>query len=145
MSTSEADQLVYAVDPARLRPGGWCRRRQRMIGEGDIAAAYSADKIGMGAPVRKPFEWQGSLWVTVGTNHLEPSAKAYRLIDPAVFDGEPTTYGAKTRDSEAARRDPLGFYHGLSVRQAGRTLLLCGPPALFVEGESEQLDLFGAA
>lgn len=132
------------VDPARLAAGYWCHRADRMIGEGDIHASYSADRIGMGKPIRKPFTWQGGNWVCVGTAHCggELSAEAYRLIDPRMFDGEPLTYAEKTMHADIARRDENGFYHGIRVKRAGREFVLCGPPLTFVAGESEQLELF---
>ena len=45
----------YRVDPPRLASGTWCHTRDRQIGEGDISASYSADKIGLEGKVRKPF------------------------------------------------------------------------------------------
>jgi hypothetical protein len=136
---------TFAIDPARLAHGQWCHRREKTIGQGDIDASYSAERIGMGQPIRKPFEWQGSLWVCVGTSGMngKSTAEAYRLIHPQTFDEEPTTYREKLKDPDAARADPSGFYHGMAVQCAGKTLVLCGPPALFIPGETAQLDLFG--
>lgn len=45
---------VIEVDPARLESGTWCHKRERQIGEGDIAASYSADKIALEGRVRSP-------------------------------------------------------------------------------------------
>jgi len=132
---------AHSLDSARLRWGTWCHRTEKMTGEGDIAASYSADRIGLGQPLRKPFEWRGSLWVCVGLGY--ESAEAYRLMHPQAFDGAPVTYRAKVADGEAARKDPNGFYHAMSVSYGGSTFVLCGPPALFVPGESAQMDLFG--
>jgi hypothetical protein len=119
--------ITHEVDPARLEsgnclpppPSGGCHRANKTIGQslppartgGDISASYSADRIGMSQPVRKPFSWQGSLWVCVGMSHLGgvTTAEAYRLVHPQVFDGEPLSYSAKTANSEAARADPNGF------------------------------------
>lgn len=132
-----------AIDPARLASGQWCHRAQKTIGQGDISASYSADRIGMGQPVRKPFTWQGGLWVCVGKDHRNGgSAEAYRLMHPMMYDGLPVTYAGKTRDGDAARADPKGFYHGMIVKHAGAAFVLCGPPATFVPGQTEQLSLF---
>ena len=135
---------TQAVVPSRLKSGQWCHRAQKTIGQGDIAASYSADRIGMAQPVRKPFSWQGGFWVCVGMGHLRgvTTAEAYRLIHPQVFDGEPLSYSAKTANSEAARADPNGFYHGMSVKHAGQIMILAGPPATFAPGQAEQGDLF---
>jgi len=135
---------IQNVDPARLAPGKWCHRAEKTVGEGDIHASYSADRIGMGQPVRKPFLWKGSSWVCVSlvTCGGALSAEAYRLIDPLAFKGEPVSYAVRTADGDAARADPNGFYHGMSVRHAGQDVVLCGPPLVFVPGETEQLSLF---
>ena len=130
----------HSVDPARLRWGTWCHRVEKILGEGDIAASYSADRIGMGEPLRKPFDFKGSLWVCVSRS--DAKSEAYRLTHPQVFDGEPLTYRAKVADGVAARSDPGGFYHGMTVTHGGKAFVLCGPPAVFVAGEARQLDLF---
>jgi hypothetical protein len=140
------DELeTYAVDPARFSDGEWCHRAQKTIGQGDIAASYSAERIGMNKPLRQPFTWKGALWVCVDRTFRNgcQSAEVYRLAHPRVFEGEPLTYAAKTADGDAARSDPNGFYHGMIVRHAGQSLVLCGPPVTLVPGASEQLDLFG--
>lgn len=134
-----------AIDPARLASGQWCHRAEKTIGQGDINASYSADRIGMGQPVRKPFSWRGGLWVCVSNGYRGKdtvAAEAYRLTHPAAFDGEPTTYAEKTRDGDAARADPNGFYHGMSVKHGGQSYVLTGPPVAFVPGQTEQLALF---
>jgi hypothetical protein len=141
--------LACPVHPARLRHGTWCHRTSKEIGKGDIAASYSADRIGMGQPLRKPFEWKGALWicVSIGGRRDHLTAVAYRLMLPQAFKGEPTTYHAKTRErgGDTARNAPSGFYHGTTVKHAGQPFVLCGPPAQFVAGEAEQRDLFSSA
>ena len=135
---------THSVDPARLNSGRWCHRAERMIGEGDISASYSADRIGSDEPGRKPFSWKGGLWVCVSIAGRagELRAEAYRLVHPQIFDGEPVTYGARRALGDAARNDPNGFYHGMLVRRGKDELVLCGPPVLFVPGQTEQLALF---
>lgn len=135
---------IQKIDPARLAPGEWCHRAEKTVGEGDIHASYSADRIGMGQPVRKPFTWKGASWVCVSFRYDggEVFAETYRLVLPLAFEGAPASYHAKTADGETARADPNGFYHGMSVRHAGQDYVLCGPPLVFVPGETEQLSLF---
>jgi len=136
---------VTLIDPARLATGRWCHRAQKTLGEGDISKSYSADRIGMGQPVRKPFEWQGSLWVCVGIGYHRgggTSAEAYRLVHPQMFDGAPLSYAARAKDGDNARADVSGFYHGMRVKHAGADFVLCGPPVTFAPGQSEQLSLF---
>ena len=132
------------IDPARLASGQWCHRANKTLGQGDISKSYSADRIGMGQPVRKPFAWQGGLWVCVGKryNNGEVSAEAYRLVHPQMFDGEPVTYAARVRNGDAARADVSGFYHGMRIKHAGAEFVLCGPPVRFIQGKAEQLSLF---
>src|SRR5207237_2958097 len=50
----------------------------------------------------------------------------------AEFAGEPTTYADKLRGDagERARRDPLGFHHGMAVASRGGTVVLTGPPVI---------------
>jgi hypothetical protein len=135
---------TYAVNPARLAGGTWCHKANRQIGEGDIHGSYSADRIGMAQPVRKPFLWKGAPHVCVGMRYCGESmdAEAYRLVPVRLFDGEPTTYAGKLTDADAARADPNGFYHGMTVRHGGASCVLCGPPVVFVPGRTEQLSLF---
>lgn len=104
-ATMTPEPQTYAVDPARLRAGDWCHRSQKTVGQGDIAASYSAERIGMTQPIRKPFDWKGALWVCVGITFRNgtQAAEAYRLIHPQLFDGDPLIYAAKTSDGDAAR------------------------------------------
>jgi hypothetical protein len=140
----DTTSLLHRVDPARLASGSWCHQAQKTVGQGDISASYSADRIGMGEPVRKPFEWNGGLWVCVGIRHCsgQEIAEAYRLVHPQMYDGRPLTYAARFMNAEAARADPAGFYHGMSAKHGGAAYVLCGPPVTFAPGETAQLSLF---
>jgi hypothetical protein len=139
-----SDSVVFHVDPSRLADGEWDHRAEKHIGEGDMASSYSADRISEGRPIRRPFEWQGALWVCVGSasQHGVGSLRAYQLIPLERFTGAPTTYAEKTMDCEAARNDPNGFYHGMQVKHGGKTWVLCGPGATFVTGVAAQMSLF---
>lgn len=131
---------AHTVEPSRLAFGAWCQASEKQIGEGDIRASYSADRIGMGQPIRKPFRYAGELWVCVGTS---PSgAEAYRLVHASLFGGAARSYHDRCRDGDRARGDPAGFYDSIIVRHAGRELVMFGPPATFVTGEEAQLSLF---
>ena len=132
------------VDPDRLASGRWDHQLQRYVGEGDITASYSVDRIGLNQPVRKPFRWKRGLWVCTGRMG-DRAAEAYKLSPVGAFPSPVTTYIAKTRDSEAARNDPMGFYHGVTVSHGGRPYVLTGPPVQFERGPSSQLELFQAA
>jgi hypothetical protein len=135
---------TYLVDPERLNSGLWCHRVKKALGEGDIAASYSADRIAMNRPIRRTFPWQGSDWVCIGLGYSGGiSAEAYRLVEPRLFGGRPLGYAEKTSDGDSARADTNGFYHGMTVKHAGRTFVLCGPCARFEPGEEAQLSLFG--
>ena len=130
----------YTVEPSRLAFGARCHASERQIGEGDIRASYSADRIGIGQPIRKPFRYAGELWVCVGTG---PSgAEAYRLVHPSVYGATARSYLHRCRDGDRARGDPAGFYDGITVRHAGRELVMIGPPVTFIAGEEAQLSLF---
>jgi hypothetical protein len=145
-ATEETTQpLTFSVDPARLNSGTWCHAANKTIAEGDIAASYSADRIGMERPIGRPFSWQGALWVCVSlqSHHGAPSAEAYRLMDARAFAGEAVSYAHRVANGDDARCDLNGFYHGMTVTYAGTKSVLCGPPARFEAGQAEQLDLFG--
>ncbi len=130
----------HTVEPSRLAFGAWCQTSEKQIGEGDIRASYSADRIGMGQPIRKPFRYCGELWVCIGTS---PSgAEAYRLVHPSVYRGTARSYHDRCRDGDRARGDPAGFYDGIIVRHAGQELVMVGPSVLFVAGEKAQLSMF---
>ncbi len=130
----------HTVEPSRLAYGAWCHASERQIGEGDIRASYSADRIGMGQPIRKPFRYAGELWVCVGAG---PSgAGAYRLVHPSLYAGTSRGLNERCRDGDRARGDPAGFYDGIIVRHIGQELVMAGPPVMFVAGEEVQLTLF---
>jgi len=130
----------HTVEPSRLAFGAWCHATDKHIGEGDIRASYSADRIGMGQPIRKPFRYCGELWVCVGTGPSD--AEAYRLLHSSLYDGTARSYHDRCRDGDRARVDQAGFYDGIIVRHAGRELVMAGPPTTFVAGEEAQLSLF---
>lgn len=75
--TTATDTTTIEVDPCRLVPGSWSHELKRQVGEGDIHASYSADRIGMGQPLRTPFSHGGYRWVCVGFGP-GPVAEAYR-------------------------------------------------------------------
>lgn len=135
------------IDPARLASGEWCHKTEKTLGQGDIYASYSADRIAMSQPIKKPFQFHGSLWVCVSMRsyHGAFSIEAYRLVHPSQFDGAPTTYTEKTFDGDAARADQSGFYHGMTVKHGGASFVLCGPPLTLIPGQTAQLSLFDCA
>lgn len=154
-----AKAVTIPVNPARLAWGRYDHGRNRDVGEGDIHASYSADTIASTGKIRKAFRWQAQLMVTVGLSRLggREEAEAYHLVPLKAFAGTPTSYAEKIfcdGGAEAARNDPNGFYHGMSVKQGRETFVLSGPPVVFVaeeqpirpEGdagiEGEQLSLF---
>jgi hypothetical protein len=130
----------HTVEPSRLAFCAWCHASERQTGEGDIRASYSADRIGMGQPIRKPFRYAGDLWVCVGTG--PPGAEAYRLVHPSVYGGIARGYHDRCRDGDRARGDQAGFYDGIIVHHAGREFVMVGSPTTFVAGEEAQLSLF---
>jgi len=145
MSSVKDKPSERAVDPARLASGRWCHRAEKTLGKGDIAGSYSADRIGMGQPVRKPFSFEGALWTCVGTGPYGDGllyAEAYRLVHQVAFKDTPVSYAERVANGDYARADPNGFYHGMRVRHAGQDFVLCGPPVIFVPGETQQLVLF---
>lgn len=73
------------------------------------------------------------------------TTNAYRLVHLGAFDGQPTTYSEKTRNAEAARNDPNGFYHGMTVAHGGPSYVLCGPEIHLIPGQVDQSIYSGRA
>jgi hypothetical protein len=82
---------------------------------------------------------------------------AYRLIPLRVLNDAPMSYCEKiatAENAEAARSNPNGFYHRMTVTQGRETFVLSGPPVVFVaeqgpgrpdgaaSADGEQLSLF---
>ena len=132
------------VAAGRLSFGEWSDEANDYLGVGDVTASYSADSIANESRVRKPFAHRGSLYVSVGgTSH---AATAYRLTPAGDFGGEPTTYRSRCEAGDAARSDPMGFYHGVKVRRGRAWYVLTGPKVTFHPSAAagpEQLTLFG--
>jgi len=112
--------------------------------EGDIVGSYSGDRICEGRPIRTPFSWRGGIWVCVST--WGELASAFRLTPLASYTAEATTYsarvGASLEAAEAARNDPNGFYHGVTVKHGGRSFVMTGPKITFAPGDVGQSGLF---
>jgi hypothetical protein len=117
----------------------------RLGDRGDIHRSYSADLIASGQRVRTPFRHSGQGWVCVSiagsglTRSGFKELQAYRLTAESLYVGVPTTYRARTATAdgaEAARNDPLGFYHGISVKNGSEAFVLTGPPVHFVPDAS---------
>ncbi|MEI4232985.1 hypothetical protein [Roseovarius sp. D22-M7] len=140
----------FHVDSSRLASGIWCHTQDRQIGEGDISASYSGDKIGLEGCVRSPFSWQNCLWVCTGmVSHGDfRAAEAYRLIPERFFAGTPLSYHENAMLGDEARLRPEGFYHGMRVRHGKRACVLAGPSAIFLPSAEAvapcQGDLFDA-
>ncbi|MEQ8287876.1 hypothetical protein [Thalassospira sp.] len=139
-----SEHEINLADPDRFQFGKWCERAQRHIGEGDISASYSSDRIGIGEPIRQPFRWKAAFWVNSGRwyrNH-EQRIEAYQLIPLDLFEGEARRYAEIVADGDAARRSPLGFYHGIKVEHGGKLYVLIGKPQIFAPSNAEQFSLF---
>lgn len=136
----DASAVTIPVNPARLAPGKYHHGRNRDVGEGDIHGSYSADTIASASKIRKSFRWQAHLMVTVSLSGRggREQAQAYRLIPLKDFSGPTTSYAdiiGNAENAEAARNDPNGFYHGMTVKQGQETFVLSGPPVVFVADE----------
>jgi hypothetical protein len=128
----------------RLAHGQWIGGK--LVGEGDVLASYSADRIAEGrSTVAPPFSWRGALWICTGIGP-DTLADVYRLVPRAAFAGAVTDYSHKTSPDagERARPEALGFYHGVSVKYKGAAWVLAGPQlCLIAETGLGQMDLFG--
>ena len=135
---------VFLVSPSRLAWGEY--KGETKKGEGDISASYSADRICEGKSIRKPFQWQGSLWLCVGSIGrglaitTEHEFSAFRLMPLRCFPGEAISYASRTTaldSGETAREHPMGFYHGMLVKYGSDQFVMCGPEATFMADENQ--------
>jgi hypothetical protein len=131
---------TIVVPAYRLAWGKYDHDKERDIGEGDIHASYSADTIATHNRVRRLFKWHGQLMVNVGMSGRGgvEQAEAYRLTPKEHFAGMPTTYQEKVNQDggEAARNDPNGFYDRIIVTYKKQSLVLTGPPVVFITDTS---------
>ncbi len=139
----ETKRITVPVNPARLAWGRYDHKRNRDSGEGDIHASYSADIIASAGKIRKSFRWQAQLMVTINLSGRAGAeqAEAYQLVPFKAFAGTPMSYAEKigtAENAEAARNDPNGFYHGMTVKQGQDKFVLSGPPVVFVADESPE-------
>lgn len=140
------------VPASRLSWGEFDHANQRESGVGDINASYSADKIPEGK-IRRPFKFEGSLWITVSLSGLHglDEASAYRIVQEKSFPRPTTTYAIKTRQGDECRADSNGFYDAMAIACGSERYVLAGPPVRFVAErepsppEPSQLSLFGEA
>jgi hypothetical protein len=132
------EPTTYVVDPSRLAFGVWDHTTGREHGEGEIVASYSGDTIGAEGKVRKPFKFDGDLWVTVCLSGEK--AEAYRLVPLQFFNEKPISYHDKIEieNGDAARADPLGFYNAMSVVYGRQSYVMKGPPVVFVAGDPQR-------
>lgn len=117
----------------------------RLGDRGDIYRSYSADLIATAERVRTPFHHHGQIWVCISiagcaiTRSGFKELEAYRLTPSSLFVGVATTYRHRTSTAdaaEAARSDPLGFYHGMIVKKGSDQFVMTGPPVCFVPDAS---------
>ncbi len=138
-----SESRINVVEASRLQ---WAEfERGKHTAAGDIHASYSGDTIAFQSTVRKPFLWKGEAWVAVGLTGIGgvEQAEAVRLVAAESFKGAVTTYRdrcANERAARAARRDPMGFYHGVRVKRGGATYVLSGPEERFVVGTPSIFD-----
>jgi hypothetical protein len=133
-------------EPASRPPREFCSvPAARLADRGDINRSYSADLIATSSRLRNPFRHNGSLWVCTGitgrglTESYETEHEAYRLVPPTQFVGVPTNYRARTGEADAAdaaRRDPYGFYNGITVNHGSEAFVMAGPPVRFIADSS---------
>jgi hypothetical protein len=99
---------------------------------GEICAAYSADKLTQNE-IRKPFMYEGKLFVTVGMLR-DRYAKAYQVVPESEFDGRAEWYEGH-----------YGFsYHGQKAKLGKELVVLQRPCIKFkpsADKEPEQLAL----
>lgn len=130
---------IHEVPAERLEMGTWCHTRDRMIGEGDIYRAYSADTIALEGRVRRPFQFRGALYATTSVHGGETvKAEAYNLQRPEFFTEQTVTYHERCQ-SNNPRDNTNGFYHGMQIHHGNTEYILVGPPIRFIPSDEPVL------
>jgi hypothetical protein len=105
----------FPVDPERLR-----------CGKGDICCSYSADILSV-KKIRKPFEYDGKLWVStvagVTKGDFYEYVQAQQVVLKSQYKGK--THGDRTR------------YDGLLVKQGRNEYVLTGPSITLIPQSME--------
>jgi hypothetical protein len=137
-AVTTAEKPTFFVPLSRLARGEDIG--ESAVGPGDIMGSFSADRIAEGKPVRKPFQFQDSLWVCTGAFWSgeaisKDEAYAYRLVPKESFNGNAGSYeemSLKEYDPDAPPiENPAGLYDGMIVRFRSKDCVLCGPETTF--------------
>ena len=105
----------------------------------EIKKSYSGDTISSSKTIRRPFQFQGALFVSTGGRSgggTTPTEECYKIVPRHLFKGKARWYGegdAGEDWGERRRGQAEGFYHAMLI-QRGKTLwVLVGPPLQFVQ------------
>lgn len=104
-----------------------------------ISEAYSADIICYSDRIKKPFEYRGKLYTTVGVwwqgYDGMKQADIIEVVDPSAFEGEILTYRTKEGTS----------YHGIAVKCGKNKYVMKGERIVVRASDTKQLNLFFGA
>ena len=142
---TSADRRYYRALRRRMLP---CRRVSIAPTLSEAAwDSYSADRIGKGQPIRKPFLFEGKPYCNTGGTRQEFEGylvverrqfheRMFRYDDPAGFK-RTVYYDPRLKEhfeGDQQRHAPKGYYHGMRVKRGGKEYVLAGPPVEFVVG-----------
>ena len=121
------------------RDGKWIKWDGR---RGAVHASYSGDTMPSGQ-IRKPFAIGSELFIYMGGRSWDVAVEVYKVVLPTEFTGPTWTYQKKVEhdrkdddlcNGEFARRDPHGFYHGMTCRHGKQAYVLQGPQVYLLPG-----------
>lgn len=104
----------------------------------EISESYSGDTIAE-SKIRKPFKFQGSLFVSVGGfsgGGSTPEEECYHIVPRQEFKGKATLYGERLNGdiedwAEERRAQAKGFYDGMLIKRGKSEWVLVEQLALF--------------
>jgi hypothetical protein len=119
---TELPQQIHEVDPSRLASGSWCHRAPKTLGENDISASYNADRIAYGQPLRKPFQWRGASWVSVGNGYCRGQPASSGRCRPVRSERLLSWHDGQACRSHLRAVRPAGPFRGRQNRTAAPVL-----------------------
>jgi hypothetical protein len=134
------------ASPCHKQDGKWVRYDSRRCA---IDMAYSADVFAQSnGSIRKPVALGNELFTYMGgtTWDFKCAVGAWKLVAPEEFSGPTFTYNEKCAIPHSdddycggayCRRDPMGFYHGMTAKHGKQTYVIQGPKVFLLRGPRE--------
>lgn len=159
LSKRRASMERVAVPPVVVTFGEYIRlpngdydKRRSPIEDSNSLMAISEGRL------RRPVVANGRRFVLLGFSTYDIHRRefeVYEVVDASTFRGKMFTHREKMHyeppkakyrtawgcTGEYARRDPNGFYHGMTAKLAGKAVVVKGPPVLLVAADTVRTNL----